>query len=370
MSARNRAGPVERGLCAAGGVTSLALLPYFLRHGWRPPPFEFWAALVGGLGALSRLFSGGTQWRLDRATDTVERWSLAFGRSTVERYALSQFTHVELRERGPIADAGLVSSVLYRVVLKGPEHTLILAGSHDEDETRALAEAVTRVLGGGLSIKGGPVRGVDERLSAAPLRHLPPEPPPGSHIRASRAPQGLGLWLPATGWRPRRLVQAAIAGLIGLVSPPAFLGLWASRVGMAQETAWIPATTVGFLVLAGGYLFWRVAREATSGWHIAASSRGLEVVRLGRWARREPVRIPATRIHDIDLRQSSDGARGERELGVIVDHDGGELALGMGLPRASLEWTEGMLRRALATPPEAHRHEAAQIPTPAARQRV
>ncbi|MBZ4421109.1 hypothetical protein [Myxococcus sp. RHSTA-1-4] len=283
---------------------------------------------------------------MNRESRRVERHSRLLWSVSRTEAAFEQFTRVEVRSHHRAPD---------EVVLQGaqPGRAIVLARSHDRDEVLELARAASRVLGGGLQVDGGHTRSVDERLSAAPLRETQPSPPMGSHIRVARESGVLTVTLPARGWRPLYVAQAGIATLVGVAGPILFGWAWARSQGWTSANVLKPAVGCLVLFVCGSYLLWRVMREATSGWLIKASSRGLEVSRHGRWASGRLTRIAASKVWDIDLRVGTrNNLWGER---VVVDYEGGDVAVGTGLPRESLEWTEAMLRRALATRPDSHR---------------
>lgn len=297
---------------------------------------------------------------VDQESRTVKRTlglGVPFFGST---HALQEFRHVEMR--------GLEGNPRQRVfrsrctVLLGTHDTpFILAGSEDREEALALAEAVSRHTGLGLSVDGGRARSADERLSAAPLGDSLPVPPVGNRIQVARHPEGLQLTLPAPGWCLAYKLQAALAILIAVGGSAFILVSWARVLGVSFPGFLLPVAMALLLVAFGGYLLWRVAGEATHFWRITASSKGLDLSREGRWVETRHTRIPTYRLKDIELREQAVGMSrrpapdlslrlwGPSGAEVAIEHAEGVLSLGAGLPREELEWTEKLLRRAVAT---------------------
>lgn len=100
-------------------------------------------------------------------------------------------------------------------------------------------------------------------------------------------------------------------------------------------------------VACGAFFWWWVAREATSQWSINASSRGIEVTRYGPWRPRKVLRLPRSRIEDIDVRDARTHV--SRGRGIVIEHDKGSELLGLDLSQKELDWAGTALRRALAT---------------------
>lgn len=170
---------------------------------------------------------------------------------------------------------------------------------------------------------------------------------PGSRIRVRHGAQGLELRLPGCGWRPRFVVKAAIALVITLGCATVFALLWARALGFRHLASLQPVLILSALLSMGGLLLWTVFQEVTLGWSLTASSRGIEYSRTGSKNSQEITRIPASQIEDVDLRMADE--KFFQNLGVVIEHRKGFVWLGEGLSREELEWTEMMLRRALAT---------------------
>ncbi|NMO22966.1 hypothetical protein HPC49_45605 [Pyxidicoccus fallax] len=304
-----------------------------------------------------------SRWQVvvDREAGTARR-TLGLGVPLLRtEYSLREFDRVDLYGDEEEAREHVLTQPC-AVRLGGPGRALVLAGSNDRQEAVALAEAVSRLLGLGLSVDGGRVRAMEERLSAAPLTDTPPEPPPGSRIYVTRHAQGLQVRLPPQGWSLARKGQAVVAGLIAVGVPAFIMGSWVYKLGVRLPQFLTPIGMSLFIAACGAFLLWRLAGEASLGWTITASSKGLEVSRYGRGENSRPERIPRARLQDINLRPLltqkqrhihmpplRPGSPGDRNVEVAIEHDAGVLALGGGLRRVELEWLEETLRRAVAT---------------------
>ncbi|RKG71782.1 hypothetical protein D7V80_00330 [Corallococcus sp. CA054B] len=117
--------------------------------------------------------------------------------------------------------------------------------------------------------------------------------------------------------------------------------------GLRQLVSRDPLIALVVFLSLGGLLLWSVIREITTGWSLVASSRGIEYSRTRSGKPGDVTRIPAPQIEDIDIRETDEESF--RSLAVVIEHKKGFVWMGAGLSREELEWTETMLRRALAT---------------------
>ncbi|MCY1046878.1 hypothetical protein OV208_36575 [Corallococcus sp. bb12-1] len=318
---------------------------------------HIWLLMVG-LGALAAHHLA-SRWKVLLNLENRTLWRRTGYREsfTGKAQPLEPFTSVALRMRGQAASDGPFFAKAYSVALVSPARAVTLSHSDDREEALELAQAVSRFLGLGLSVEGGQSRPVTARLEEAPLTDGGiPALPSGSGIRFTQGGRGLTLELPPCGWSFVYAAQAALALLIGVGGPAFFLVQWSRTFGLRSAASTVPVITCAILVACGAFLFWRVARESTTGWTVIASSRGIQLTRHGPWRPRQVTRLPALRIQDIDLRDMrTETSRGRS---VVIEHDVGIVQLGMDLSQAELEWTETVLRRALATPSKVARREA------------
>lgn len=331
-------------LVAALSFPGVALFVPFLWNAW-----PAWAmALLVCVWAAYQLTS---YWKVLLAKDThlLKLQSGAGVFFSSNTHPLESFTSVALAERRKSAAGSYGDFGFYSVELKTPTRTVRVSGSDDREEALELAQALSRFLGVDLSVDGGHARPPHARLEAAPLEveQALPSLPPGSRIRVRQGAQGLVLQLPGCGWRPLFVAKASIA-LVIAVGGPAVFGLgWVRAYGLRNLASREPMMALVVFLSLGGFLLWSVIREVTMGWSLVASSRGIEYSRTGSGKPGEVTRIPASQIDDIDLREMDEPHF--RHLTVVIEHRKGIVWMGAGLSRAELEWTETMLRRALAT---------------------
>ncbi|AFE05918.1 hypothetical protein COCOR_04603 [Corallococcus coralloides DSM 2259] len=303
--------------------------------------------LLACLWAADQLTS---EWKalLNKETQLLKLWSGVGVFFSANTHPLGSFTSVVLSPRGK-AGGGSSDWGFYSVELKSPTRTVAVSGSNDRDEALELAQALSRFLGVDLSVDGGHARPPDARLEAAPLEReqAPPSLPPGSRIRVRQGAQGLVLQLPGCGWRPLFVVKAGIALVIAVGGPAVFGLAWVRTYGLRQLTSAEPLMALAVFLCLGGLLLWSVIREVNRGWSLAASSQGIEHSRTRGGKPGEVTRLPASQIEDIDLREPEEEFFGS--LTVVIEHKKGFVRIGAGLSREELEWTETMLRRALAT---------------------
>ncbi|QAT85931.1 hypothetical protein EJ065_4378 [Corallococcus coralloides] len=304
-------------------------------------------ALLACMWAVNQLTS---DWKalLNKETQLLKLRSGVGVFFSANTHPLESFTSVALSSRGK-GGGGSIDWGFYSVELKSPTRTVAVSGSNDRDEALELAQALSRFLGVDLSVDGGHARPADARLEADPLERdqASPSLPPGSRIRVRHSAQGLVLQLPGCGWRPLFVMKAGIALVIAVGGPTVFGLAWVRTFGLRQLTSAEPLIALAVFLSLGGLLLWSVIREVNRGWSLAASSRGIEHSRTGGGKPREVTRLPASQIEDIDLRETEEKLF--RSLTVVIEHKKGFVRIGAGLSREELEWTETMLRRALAT---------------------
>ncbi|WP_223636877.1 hypothetical protein [Corallococcus sp. EGB] len=320
---------------------------FFVPFLWRSQPAWSMALLIG-TWAVHQLTSA---WKaqLNKDTHTLKLRS-GFSRFlSSSTHPLESFTSVALSPHGRGAGDNSRFWGYYSVELKSPTRTVRVSGSDDREEALELAQALSRFMGVDLSVDGGHARPADARLAAEPLdsHQAPPSLPPGSRIQFHQGERELVLRLPGCGWKPFFVAKAGIALLIAGGGPAAFAVAWARTYGLRHLASRELLMVLGVFLFLGGLLLWSVIREVTMGWSLTASSRGIEYSRTGPRKPREVTRIPATQLEDIDLRET--GGKDFRHLTVVIEHRKGFVCIGAGLSRQELEWTETMLRRALAT---------------------
>lgn len=348
LTIEHEVSPFERWAWRVALIAALAFpgVAFFVPFLWSSQ--SAWSlALLIGVWAAHQLTSA---WKaqLNKETQLLKLWSGVSVFFLASTHPLESFTSVALSPRGKAA-GGARSWGFYSVELKTPTRTVAVSGSDDREEALELARAIARFLGVDLSVDGGHERPPDARLEAAPLDgdQTPPSLPLGSRIQVRQRGRELVLRLPGCGWKPLFVMKAGIA-LVIAAGGPAVVGLaWVRLHGLRQLASREPMLLSASLLFLGGLLLWSVIREVTTGWTLTASSRGIEYSRTGSGKSREVTRLPASQIEDIDLRET-DG-RDFRSLVVVIEHRKGFVSIGAGLSRAELEWTETMLRRALAT---------------------
>ncbi|WP_375745366.1 hypothetical protein NR800_11515 [Corallococcus interemptor] len=331
-------------LVAALAFPGVALFVPFLWSAW-----QAWAmALVTCVWAAYQLTSG---WKalLNKETQLLRLWSGVGVFFSANTHPLDSFSSVALSPRGKAGGASRDWG-FYSVELKSPTRTVQVSGSDDREEALELAQALSRFLGVDLSVDGGHARPVDARLEAVPLEgdQTLPSLPPGSRIRVRQSAQGWVLELPGCGWRPHSVIKAGIALVIAVGGPTVFGLLWVRSFGLRHLVSREPMIALCVFLSLGGLLLWSVIREISRGWFLTASARGIEYSRTGSGTPRKVTRLPASQIEDIDLRETDENHF--RNLTVVIEHKKGFVWMGAGLSREELEWTETMLRRALATP--------------------
>ncbi|NNC00529.1 hypothetical protein HI113_42450 [Corallococcus exiguus] len=331
-------------LVAALAFPGVALFVPFLWNTW-----QAWAmALLACAWAAYQLTS---DWKalLNKETQLLKLRSGVGVFFSAHTHPLESFTSVALSHRGKGTGGGSKDWGFYSVGLKSPTRAVQVSGSDDREEALELAQALSCFLGVDLSVDGGHARPADARLEAAPLEReqAPPSLPPGSRIRVRQGAQGLVLQLPGCGWRPLFVAKASIAIVIAVGGPAVFGLAWVRSFGLRHLASMWPLIALVVLLSMGGLLLWSVIREVTMGWSLTASSRGIEYSRTGSGKQRESTRLPASQIEDIDLRETDEP--NFRSLTVVIEHKKGFVWIGAGLSREELEWTETMLRRALAT---------------------
>ncbi|RKH48336.1 hypothetical protein D7Y23_20450 [Corallococcus sp. AB050B] len=340
--------PLDAWLARGALLVALAFPVLTLTTGFFAGEWRLWFLMLA-MGALAahHLMS---RWKVLLNLDARTLWRHtgyreAFGGAT---QPLESFASVALYMRDKGSTAGLFNPKVYIVALLGPTDPVVLSHSDDREEARELAQAVSRFLGLGLSVDGGQSRDINARLEEAPLTgERLPDLPYGSGIQFRQDARGLTLELPACGWRPKYAAQAAVAVLIA-VGGPLFLVMQLRKLFGSQAASMQVVVIASAVFIAVGAFFWLwVAREATSRWSLNASSRGIELTRHGPWRRRKVMRLPASRIQDIDVRDARTHV--SRGRGIVIEHDQGRELLGMGLSQEELEWAEKVLRRALAT---------------------
>ncbi|NBD14409.1 MULTISPECIES: hypothetical protein [Corallococcus] len=341
--------PIQRWGYRVALVAALAFpaVAYFSTFLWNSR--EAWSlATLIGTGAAYQLMSN---WKalLNKETGILKLYSGVSVFFSSNTHPLESFTSVALSSPGKGSGNGSRFWGLYSVDLKSPTRTVPVSGSDDREEALELAQALSRFLGVDLTVEGGHARPAAARLEAAPLddERALPSLPLGSRIRVRHGAQGLELRLPGCGWRPRFVVKAGIALVISLGCSTVFALLWARTLGFRQLASLQPLLILFALLSMGGLLLWTVIQEVTLGWSLTASSRGIEYSRTGSKRSQEITRIPASQIEDVDLRKADE--KFFQNLGVVIEHRKGFVWLGEGLSREELEWTEMVLRRALAT---------------------
>lgn len=358
LNIQHKVGPIDRGLYLGALLVALAFPVMALTTGFFAGEVRMWLMMLA-LGALAvhHLLS---RWKVLLNLETRTLWHRAgyreaFGGTT---QPLESFTSVALymRDKGPVT--GLVIPKVYIVSLMGPSDTFVLSHTDDREEAVELAQAVSKFLGLGLSVEGGQSRSVAARLEDAPLTgERLPDLPYGSGIQFKQDARGLTLELPPCGWRPSYAAQGAFAVLIAVGGPILLLSKLREMFGDGATTSQVPMIFCAVFVATGAFFWLWVAREATSRWSINASSRGVEVTHHGPWRRRKVLRLPRSRIQDIDVRDArTEVSRGR---GIVIEHDKGRELLGLDLSQEELEWAGTALRRALATrSPQAQREVA------------
>ncbi|RKH98515.1 hypothetical protein D7Y15_39455 [Corallococcus sp. AB030] len=331
-------------LVAALSFPVVALLVPSLWNAW-----QAWAMALLACGWAAHQLTSDWKVLLNKETQLLKLRSGVGVFFSANTHPLESFTSVALSPRGKAAGGGSSDWGFYSVELKSPTRTVAVSGSNDREEALELAQALSRFLGVDLSVDGGHARPADARLDAAPLEREQalPSLPPGSRIRVRQSAQGLVLQLPGCGWRPLFVVKAGIALVIAVGGPTVFGLAWVRTYGLRQLTSAEPLMALAVFLCLGGLLLWSVIREVNMGWSLAASSRGIEHSRTGGGKPREATRLPASQIEDIDLRETEEKLF--RSLTVVIEHKKGFVRMGAGLSREELEWTETMLRRALAT---------------------
>ncbi|WP_223646080.1 hypothetical protein [Corallococcus sp. EGB] len=340
--------PVDRWLHGGSLLWVLAFPVLALTTGFFADDPQAWLLMLGlGFVATHHLLS---RWKVLLNLETRTLWHRTGYKETFRgtTYPLESFTSVALYKRGEGPTAGFLITKAYVVALKGPSDTVVLSHSDDREEAAELAQAVSKFLGLGLSVEGGESRSVTARLEEAPLTgERLPDLPYGSGIQFKQDARGLILELPPCGWRPSYAAQGAFAVLIAVAGPVLVLS---KLRGMAFDDDFASRMVLiicGFFVAAGAFCGVWVARQATSRWSINASSRGVELTHHGPWRRRKVLRLPRSRIQDVDVRDArTEVSRGR---GIVVEHDKGQELLGMDLSKEELEWAGMALRRALAT---------------------
>ncbi|MBN8467714.1 hypothetical protein JYJ95_14435 [Corallococcus exiguus] len=338
--------PIEGWLYRGALLVAAAFPVISLGTGHFANEWRLWFLMLAlGVVAAHHLTS---RWKvlLDLETRTLWRrtgdWN-AFGGKT---QPLESFTSVALYQRDKGSTSGLFIPKVYIVALMGASDTVVLSHSDDRKEALELAQAVSRFLGLGLSVEGGQSRSVTERLTETPLTdERLPDLPYGSGIEFRQDARGLTLELPPCGWRPTYAAQAAFAVLFAVGGPLFFLRQMNLKTGLQSAAAPVPIIVSALFILCGAGFWWWLAREATSRWSINASARGIELTRHGPWRGRKVLRLPASRIQDIDVRDAR--TKVARGRGIVIEHDEGLELLGMDLSPEELEWAEKALRRAL-----------------------
>lgn len=338
-------GWLSRGaLLAAVAFPLISWATGFLSGDW-----QLWFLMLAlGVAAAHHL---GSRWKVLLNLETRTLWRrTGYTELGGQTQPLEPFTSVALimRGRSPATDGPLFAKV-YSVALKTPTTVVVLSHSDDREEALELAQAASRFLGLGLSVEGGHSRAVTARLEETPLTEKGiPDLPYGSDIRFTQGARGLTVELPPCGWQPTYAGQGAFAVLIGL-GGPLFLGVqWRRAFGPQWFSSTVPLIATAIFVSCGALMLWRVAWVATSGSTLNVSSRGLELTHHGPWRRKKVLRLPASRIQDIDLRDARTDVS-QRGRGIVIEHDQGTELLGMDLSQEELEWTEKVLRGALAT---------------------
>ncbi|MFP2899752.1 hypothetical protein [Corallococcus sp. 4LFB] len=357
LNIQHKVGPID-GWLARGAALVVVAFPAIAYAMGFFGDVRIWLLMLA-MGAVS-LHHLTSRWKvvLDQEARTV--WRRAGVREALgaKPQPLESFTSVALYLRDNGSTEGLFIAKVYVVALMGPSGALVLSHSDDRDEALSLAQAAARFLGLGLSVEGGQSRSVAARLAEAPLTgERLPDLPYGSGLQFKQDTRGLTLELPPCGWRPTYAAQAAFAVLIAVGGPLFLLKQWRQMFGMQSAASPVPILVSTLFVACGACFWWWVAREATSQWSINASSRGIELTRYGPWRARKVLRIPASRIQDIDVRDAR--TKVSRGRGIVIEHDKGAELLGLDLSQEELEWAEKVLRRALTSHPRAAANQVA-----------
>ncbi|PTL77784.1 hypothetical protein DAT35_42015 [Vitiosangium sp. GDMCC 1.1324] len=300
-------------------------------------------------------------------------WGLGIPFFQSER-PLAAFTHVRLLTSGSQSQRAPPGNVS----IHGPGATALpLSSTREEDEALALAEAVARHVGLGLQVDGGRVRSFEETTAREGSRFrswnqerpprsepvalssepgAPPEASEDARIQVAEQDGRLVVTLSPPGWLGYAWRLALDIGVMGGGLVPCYLVIDSFRsLGLGVVLSMLGGAA---FILGMGFLSLRknLAAMRTS-CRLTVSRQGLEVAWVGGEAR-EPVRIAAHLIRDIDVRAHlRDGGQGPRRMLVIEREDGELLALGEDLPREALAGLAGRLRRRLAEVLEARRQE-------------
>ncbi|AFE05394.1 hypothetical protein COCOR_03698 [Corallococcus coralloides DSM 2259] len=340
--------PIEGWLYRGALLLSLAFPVIAFTTGFFAGEVRVWILMValGGL-AVHHLTS---RWKVLLNLETRSVWRRTGYREALgaKTEPLETFTAVALYQRDKGSTEGLFIAKVYVVALLGTSETVVLSHSDDREEAVELAQAVSKFLGLGLSVEGGQSRSVTARLEEAPLSgERLPDLPHGSGIQFRQDARGLTLELPPCGWRPAYAAQGAFAVLVAVGGPLFLLRQLRQTLGQQAASSQVMVIASSLFIACGAFFWWWVAREATSRWSINASSRGIEATRYGPWRARKVLRLPRSRIEDIDVRDARTHV--SRGRGIVIEHDKGSELLGMDLSQEELEWAGTVLRRALAT---------------------
>ncbi|NRD65794.1 hypothetical protein HRD49_28990 [Corallococcus exiguus] len=340
--------PIEGWLYRGALLLSLAFPVIVFSTGFFAGEVRVWILMIA-MGALA-IHNLTSRWKVLLNRETRSVWRRTGYREALGAKAepLDPFTSVAVYQRDKGSTEGLIIAKVYVVALMGDSGTVVLSHSDDREEALELAQAVSKFLGLGLSVEGGQSRAVGARMEEAPLTgERLPDLPHGSGIQFRQDARGLTLELPPCGWRPTYAAQGAFAVLIA-VGGPLFLLRQLRQILGPQAASTQVIVIASSLFIACGAFFWLwVAREATSRWSLNASSRGIEVTRYGPWRPRKVLRLPRSRIQDIDVRDARTHV--SRGRGIVIEHDQGHELLGMDLSQEELAWAGSALRRALAT---------------------
>ncbi|WNG44153.1 hypothetical protein F0U60_08575 [Archangium minus] len=254
-----------------------------------------------------------------------------------------------------------------KVVLHGPEGVALpLSSTHDDDEALALAEAVARHAGLGLQVDGGRVRSFEETTAREGSRFRSwkeerptsskPKAPTSVRIQVAEQDGRLVATLSAPGWLGYRWQLGTEMGVLGLGLVPCYL---VNNSFRSLAPGVVLSLLGGAAVILGmGFMSLRETLNAMrTTCRLTVSRQGLEVTWAG-GRTREPIRIAAHLIRDIDVRAHlQQGERRARPM-LVIEREGGELlALGAKLPREALTELAGRLRQRLAEVLEARRRE-------------
>ncbi|QRK12657.1 hypothetical protein JQX13_23060 [Archangium violaceum] len=276
---------------------------------------------------------------------------------------LAAFTHVRLLT----SESQSQRTPPGKVLLHGPGGAALpLSSTRDDDEALALAEAVARHAGLGLQVDGGRVRSFEETTAREGSRFRSwkeerstssePEAPASARIQVAEQEGRLVATLSAPGWRGCGWRLGTEIGVLGLGLVPCYLVIDSFR-------SLAPGVVLSLLggaafILGMGFMSLRKTLDAMrTTCRLTVSRQGLEVAWAGGRAR-EPIRIAAHLIRDIDVRVHRPQGEQRALPMLVIEREGGELlALGAELPREALTELAGRLRQRLAEVLETRRRE-------------